>query len=759
MATPIPMPMRNERAAPTFDGSNPCELPKFFEDLESLMERVLITSKTEMKKQVLKYVDIHTELMWKIFPEFINANNTYKEFKDTILDQYPDATGDYIYSIRDMDMLIGERQHVGIATMQDMSDYHLQFLAITRWLISKGHLAELEQQHAYVRAFQPQFLTLVINRLAIKKADHHPNIPYLIKDVYEAVRFILQGASMNVHTSASSSSSPLMSQNSNEYVKTETFASIMAEFTKTMNEALSIYSCNSQPTYSRRQDSDECNYCGGPHYIQDCDKVGEDIQAGKCKKNQEEKIVLPNGFYVSRAVPGKWMHDRIFEWHQQNPSREATATLVHTMEPRLLCAPPSSSVTATPVQTTYQLTSNDRIAVLEAELFNLRARRQGADQGPRTRAQKARRVTIEDKEDEDDVAAARAQLRTPRIEDVIEPRAPQSQQKEPHNTPVTVHGSEHPFRNAKDAAYIPPSTRNVGAQDKSPAALYKRPDTAYKTLLPVHDPAIAASVFQRSMETPITITQRELLSLSPEVRSQVRDTTTHCRIPNKDNLTSQNLYEDLEDIDFDSLTMTFPVTTVDAYHRPIPAGALIVEDEIEIYYQSLGEKEDPIMEHLIVGDSHAIRSVQALIDSSHQVECILDPGCQIIAMSEAISHQLGLAYDPSIILHMQSANGNLDQSLGLTRNVPFQIGNITMYLQVHVISSPAYDVLLGRPFDVLTESVIRNFANEDQTITIQDPNSGRCVTVPTRPRTCKVHKCMHPCHGEHSRLAYDKQDF
>ena len=128
-------------------------------------------------------------------------------------------------------------------------------------------------------------------------------------------------------------------------------------------------------------------------------------------------------------------------------------------------------------------------------------------------------------------------------------------------------------------------------------------------------------------------------------------------------------------------------------------------------------------------------------------------------MSEAVCHELGLPYDPSIVLHMQSANGTLDQSLGLSRNVPFQIGTITMYLQVHVISSPAYDVLLGRPFDVLTESVVRNFSNEDQTITIQDPNSGRHVTIPTRPRTRKAHKCTHPRHGEHSGFTYDKQDF
>ena len=87
--------------------------------------------------------------------------------------------------------------------------------------------------------------------------------------------------------------------------------------------------------------------------------------------------------------------------------------------------------------------------------------------------------------------------------------------------------------------------------------------------------------------------------------------------------------------------------------------------------------------------------------------------------------ELGLIYDPAVILNMQSANGEVDRSLGLARNVPIQIGDITLYVQIHVIRNPAYDILLGRPFDILTESVVRNFANEDQTITIRNPNSGR----------------------------------
>ena len=762
MTAPFCMPMRNERAAPTFDSSKPREIPRFFEDLESLMNRANIITDTEKKKQVLKYIDVNTEQMWKTFPEYILATHTYDDFKKVILDQYPDASDEYVYSMRDMDVLIGEKQRTGIATMQELSEYHLEFMAITRWLITKKHLGELEQQRAYVRAFQPHFLSLIMNRLAIKHSDHHPNVPYEIKDVHAAARFILQGTSMqNLPPAASGSPSP-MTASSNDYVKTETLASMMAEFTKTMNQALSYSRPRGEFTRSQ-QGSNECNYCGGPHFIRDCDKVEEDIRGGKCKKNQEGRVVLPNGFYVARTVPGRWMRDRIFEWHRQNPGSQTTATLVHTIEPRLLCAPPTISTPDAPIQNTYQLTANDRIAVLEAELFNLKTRKAAIAQGPRTRSQKTREVTIEEEEDEADIAAARAQLRTPRIEEVNESRTPQSQTQVAQATPVPAKTPEHPFRSAKDAAYAPPGTKNVGAQDKAPSASSKRADPAYRTLPPVHDSAIATSVFQRSMEAPITITQRELLSLSPEVRSQVRDTTTTRRIPNKENVISQNLYEDQDDIDFDNVTGTYPVATYalsDAYNRPIPKGAVIVPDEIENYYKSLGQKEDPDINCLTVaGESCAIRSLYALIDNSHRVECILDPGCQIIAMSEDICHDLGLAYDPSIVLHMQSANGTLDQSLGLARNVPFQVGKITIYLQVHIISSPAYDVLLGRPFDVLTESIVRNFANEDQTITIQDPNSGQRVTIPTFPRNRKALKCTHPRHNERRMHPLSSQGF
>jgi hypothetical protein len=84
-----------------------------------------------------------------------------------------------------------------------------------------------------------------------------------------------------------------------------------------------------------------------------------------------------------------------------------------------------------------------------------------------------------------------------------------------------------------------------------------------------------------------------------------------------------------------------------------------------------------------------------VINNREEVEGIIDPGSQNIAMSEAVCHDIGLVYDPSIKLNMQSANGEVDQSLGLSCNIPCKINTITLYLQIHIIRSPAYDILLG----------------------------------------------------------------
>ena len=171
-----------------------------------------------------------------------------------------------------------------------------------------------------------------------------------------------------------------------------------------------------------------------------------------------------------------------------------------------------------------------------------------------------------------------------------------------------------------------------------------------------------------------------------------------------------------------------------------PPGSTIIKDPYEIFLSTTPVGCRPNL-LTVAKETSALRSILPLINHHLFVESILDPGSQVISMAEEACHSLGLTYDLEVKLSMQSANGEIDEMLGLAQNVPIQIGMIMLYFQFHIVRNPAYDILLGRPFDVLVESIVRNFENESQTVTIHDPNTGKTATVPTfthrtHPRTC-----------------------
>ena len=158
--------------------------------------------------------------------------------------------------------------------------------------------------------------------------------------------------------------------------------------------------------------------------------------------------------------------------------------------------------------------------------------------------------------------------------------------------------------------------------------------------------------------------------------------------------------------------------------RTLPAGATIIANPFKAYLKENGEGNDNSEPVQVAVKSYALRSILPVVDGQDKVEAILNPGYQIVAMSEEVCNALALSYDPAICLPMISANSGINKALGLAWNVPFRIGDITLYLQVHILHNPTYDILLGRPFDVLTRSVVRNYSDENQTVTIVDPNTG-----------------------------------
>ena len=134
-------------------------------------------------------------------------------------------------------------------------------------------------------------------------------------------------------------------------------------------------------------------------------------------------------------------------------------------------------------------------------MFNLRASKQILAHANCTCAQKARNTNVEI-DDEEAVTAARARP-SAKIEEVTDEEDAQSHKKTPTTIPPSStytqasDPQEHPYQQAKDAAYTPLTTKNVGAQDKPIPSMTKKPEPAYRTLPPIHNPIIANSVYNK----------------------------------------------------------------------------------------------------------------------------------------------------------------------------------------------------------------------------------------------------------------------
>ena len=702
MVNPV-MPARGHSTAPKFDPTKPRELRRFFDELELLFTACAVTDSDLMKKHACIYVDIDSAELWESLAQYATGVS-FGEFRKAIHKLYPGSEDDRKWAISDMDKVVGEQLRIGIFDANDLGMYYRSFYNITQFLRTKNRISDAEQSRAFVRGFQPGLWTRIARRLELKFPDHYPDDAYTLQDIHDAALFVLAGtATSNQHTGPTQNTTAPASTSRtapSTHVKSEDLALILDRFAATIATAIASSKASGAPRTGTglRQEQTEaliCIFCGlTGHFISDCLTCQAYINDGKCKRNAEGKVVLPNGSFVPRSIPGRFIKERVDEWIRRNPDVAIVPALMY-------------GIASSPVSTPgiYQITdisknTDERISALEKELFALRSGK------PFNRT------------DNRHVASSpQPHISRPLTSNVPAPAPTVPVRTTAPLAPTTTNPSAstsqppiHPYAGAKENSYLPPHERNFASGSKGK----EREGPSHHTRAPIQNETIAQDIFARSMKTPIvTLTSEELLSLSPEVRTKWREQITSKRVQHESNDATHMLDED----------------------------AIIVADPYETYINSLqpGQIPEPFV---VAKDSHSIRAVQMDVDGDNTVESVVDPGSSIIAMAEDICHELGLAYDPKIRLPMQSANGGIDETLGLARNVPCKLGSITLYLQIHIIRDPAYDILLGRPFDVLTESVVRNYRNEAQTITISDPNSTRSATIPSIPRSHRRRKIV-----------------
>ncbi|SJL08034.1 uncharacterized protein ARMOST_11393 [Armillaria ostoyae] len=314
---------------------------------------------------------------------------------------------------------------------------------------------------------------------------------------------------------------------------------------------------------------------------------------------------------------------------------------------------------------------------------------------------------------------------------------------------------ELPFRKVPSVSFAPLPSDSANKK-KTQVRFDESKAPAYKHTAPIHKEGRVQDVASKVLKTPIVLNAEELMDLSEPLRKEIAKLMAKKRISTQP--VTEQMYsagetqpesdplpfsETSDEEDATSKDLSLESDAIDIRDLPsatfmaaqfniglIPAGSLIMADPYLQYLDSLAPGEKP-KQVIVAKDSASLRAVYPVINGAGEEESVVDGGSQIVSMASAIATKLGVAWDPDITIHMQSANGQLEKTLGLARNVPFLFNDITVYLQVHIIASPAYKVLLGRPFDVLTESVIRNQADGGQIITITDPNTSRRCTIPT----------------------------
>src|SRR5277367_842643 len=472
MALPLFMPMRNERLAPKFDTSRPRELPRFFEDFEELIFRAQITDEAEKKKFLVRYTEFDTEQQWKAIPEFRDSSS-YTEFKAAILSYYPEASDDFAYSFRDLELLISEYQRLGIATMANLCDYHRRFITISAWLIARKQSDDLEQQRNYIRDFPSPIVTAITNRLQLKFPDHHSSIPYRVCDVYEAAQFILQG------TWSFQLFQPISPSTTDNVLKIANIAPIIPELTNSIVQAL--------------------------------------------------KARAPS------PKSGEYFENN----YRHHPNHLASAPAVCPINKPIISHRPESQ----PVQ---QPSTDERLAQLEVELARLRAEQPAIPSSVRTIAQRPNATISERTKVQADSMVKNATQ--PRIINLPEPvitpieifRTQTIENKISPTSTEEISNSQQIsiLSGFNRTGYLPPTEPNFAGLRKRPA-ISKRTTPNPEPLSPKKNNI--SETENHLAEIPVIVTQRELLSIAPAVRSKVNSAVTFHRISDQDKTTSSEL--------------------------------------------------------------------------------------------------------------------------------------------------------------------------------------------------------------------------
>ena len=324
------LPTRREESAPSFLNDQPEELVRYFDDLDILFIRHNVTDQQDCKQAACMYTSIRTEQLWKTTAAWLDQAQTYEDFKTEVLKLYPGMLGSRAHTIQELIWTVERYARIGIESVAMLGEYYCQYLLITRYLIAKGSISTLEQSRGFIQGLQPSLQVRIQEHLQQKFIDHFPDDPYPLSDIFKAAHFVLMGTTsaplaphppLPLHPPAIAAA-PTPSPSS---IQPDTLNTAITSLAEKLEQALQDQPAGVAATIaSTSTPRSICRFCGGAgHFMRTCEVAEDFIQAGKCTRNHDGKIVLPTGALAPHGTPGTVLRDRIEAWHRQNPSHMA----------------------------------------------------------------------------------------------------------------------------------------------------------------------------------------------------------------------------------------------------------------------------------------------------------------------------------------------------------------------------------------------------------------------------------------------------
>lgn len=546
-------PLRNERDAPTFTGSEKSakEIKRYLEDIEALVSQceVVVTDRVCISKakyysssEVEEKFDSIKEEEWAKFVE--KATEMYAGKSDR---KYTRAT---------IKALVTKQSIAGIPTKEALLQYHQDFK------VQSGFVADIapsEVSSWYMLGLPRVIERRLRDRLRVKYVDHYESDPYKLDDLFTETVWLYEGglgnelgenkAAEEVFGSAEGSYGGSGTgyegrrtevERKEVVVKTEVpdYTSL-TDALKSISSMMAVLSQNQlaaaapQPSqYSRPPNhvyapastfiqpapvgfpagpsgglagfpappSSGCRFCGQPgHFIHECPNADEYLRTGKAIRNATGQITLPNGAFLPKVFQGSWLQEGFDNFYRARPHLLPSGTGqgqdrgAHHLPSGTRQSPDMGMNWFTTTEEPRDCGAEDEVAECEdAELKALEVLAAAANG----------RVQQKKREKFDGVVI--------------------NQKKGPPGVP---------------SAQIPPAaTKTVAPDDLRARVPRETPQFRYQA--PAEDKLLVQAVINWSLDGSITVSQKELLAIAPKVRKHIKELTTSKRLP-------QNLVETL----------------------------------------------------------------------------------------------------------------------------------------------------------------------------------------------------------------------